>query len=287
MSTINPYVRFSMYDTIDKKWCVYRAIWDYEVIYIDEGEMTVTVNNTTYVAGVGDIIFLRPYETHILRSNSDILSQPHVHFDLFKDDLSEIIPVSLKRKKFMNEQEKTWFRHDDLKTLNLDFPTVLHLHDHLTVKNILLKIIDEYRLKLPSYEMYLSALMSEMLVIIQRSYSIYKLDLRKEHALLFEKLKRYVLDNIDRNIKIEELATFTYMSKYYFIKVFTEHFNTTPHKYITRLRVQRAQELIVFDKTLSISDIASKMNFDSQQTFSMWFRKNTGYNPSEYRKMHE
>lgn len=283
MEKINPYVRLAMRDVIDKKWIVSRSIWDYEIIYIAEGEMNVLTNGVNYTAEAGDIVFLRPYKSHILTSKCDVTSQPHVHFDLFKDGLSETIPVSLKRRSKMSEEERTFFRTDNLKALGFDFPPVMRLHNHLAIKDLLYKIIDEYHMKLSDYETYLSALMCQLLIVIRRSYEISKLDIRQEHLTAFENVQRYVLDNIDRNITVDELAKFTYLSKFHFIRVFTGHFGDTPHRYITKLRVERAKELLLYDDSLSISEIAVRLNFDSQQTFSYWFKKNVGVSPINYK----
>lgn len=284
---MSPYVRFAMHDTINRQWKLSRSIWDYELIYIADGSMSVEIGDNKYVAEAGDIIFLRPNVHHVLKSCSDSTSQPHVHFDFIKDDLSEKIPVSLKLKKRMSEEEKTYFRHDDLAAIGADFPVVMSLHDHMNVRNLLYRIIDEYRLKMPYAEDYMSALMSEMLVTIMRSYNFSKSELSREHITAFDNIRRYILDNIDRNITVDELAKFTYLSKYHFIRVFTEHFADTPHKYITRLRVERAKELLLYDNSLTVLDVATKMDFDSQQTFSAWFKKNCGQSPMQYRKINQ
>lgn len=281
---IQPYVRFCMQDTVDRKWNVSRSIWDYELIYIAEGSMVVQCDGTQSIANVGDIVFLRPDVPHILSSGSEVTRQPHVHFDFFKDDLSAVIPVSLKNKCDMTDTEKTYFRRDDLVNFGMDFPTILHLYDPVPIRNILYRIIDEYRLNLPMRETFMSALMTEMLVSVQRSYAAAKTELRHEHIIAFDNVQRYILDNIDRNVTVAELAEFAYLSKYHFIRAFTEYFGTTPHKFITRLRTDRAKELIIYDSSLSLGDIAEKMNFDSVQTFSIWFKKNVGIAPSEYRE---
>lgn len=281
---IRPYVRFCMRDTIDRKWKLSRSIWDYELIYIAEGSMVVVCDGEQGVANVGDIIFLRPDVPHVLYSGSEVTSQPHVHFDFFKDELSEIIPVSLKNKCDMSEKEKTYFRKDDLAAIGMDFPTILKLHDPVTIRNILYRIIDEYRLKLPMSETYMSALMTELLISVRRSYTAAQAEFRHEHLVAFDNIQRYILDNVDRNVTVEELAQFAYLSKYHFIRVFTEYFGATPHKFITRLRTERAKELIIYDNSLSLTEIAEKMDFDSAQTFSCWFKKNVGVAPSEYRQ---
>lgn len=283
MKKFNPYVRLAMHDKIDTKWILSRSIWDYEIIYIEKGEMNIFTNNVNHVAKQGDIVFLKPYKSHILTNKTSTLIQPHVHFDLFKDEYSSLIPVSLKRRSKMSEEERKWFRKDDLKSLNLDLPVVMHLPNHVAIKNLLFKIIDEYRMKLPNYENYLSSLMSVLLMSIIRSYSFIKLDLRKENIYAFENVQRYILDNIERNITVEELADLTYLSKFHFIRVFTKQFGCTPHQYITQLRVERAKEALLYSKSLSISEISSRLNFDSPQTFSLWFKKNVGLSPKDFK----
>lgn len=281
---MTPYVRFAMHDTINKRWKLSRSIWDYEIIYIAEGSMIIETESNRYVAKKDDIVFLRPDVHHVLRSGSDSTSQPHVHFDFFKDELSEKIPVSLKTKKNMSAEEKSYFRHDDLHAMGVDFPVVMSLHDHIVIRTLLYRIIDEYRLKMIDSEAYMAALLTEMIITIRRSYNASKSDISFAHITAFEKIKRYILDNIDRAVSVDELSRFIFLSKYHFIRVFTEHFNETPHRYITRLRVERAKELLLYDNSLTVFDVAAKMDFDSQQTFSAWFKKNVGVSPLKYRQ---
>lgn len=282
--TVQPYVRFAMHDTINREWYVSRAIWDYEIIYIADGSMIVETEQHRYVANTGDIIFLRPGTHHVLRSGSDLTVQPHVHFDFFKDELSERILVSLKQKSAMTAEEKTFFRHDDLAGLGADFPVVMTLHESGTIRDLLYKIIDEYRLKMPSYEAYMSTLMTQIIITIQRSYKTATSEFSRKYAATFEIIKRYILDNIDRNITIDELAELAFLSKYYFSRCFAEYFSESPHKYMTRLRIGRAKELLAYNNALTVADIAEKMNFDSPQTFSSWFKKSTGQSPLHYRQ---
>ena len=140
---INPFVRHAMYDSFEGKWLVSRSMWDYELIFIAEGEMNIQVGDETYVAKEGDFVFLRPKVPHTLSHSEGRLSQPHVHFDLVEDDLSPSIYVSLKHENEMTEEEKIWFRHDDLKRLGFDFPTVVHLYNNLEINEDTINIYVE------------------------------------------------------------------------------------------------------------------------------------------------
>ena len=56
----------------------------------------------------------------------------------------------------------------------------------------------------------------------------------------------------------------------------------SPHKYISITRLKRAKELIQFTD-LQIQEIARKMNFESPQAFTRWFKNLDGKSPNYYR----
>ena len=281
---INPYVRHAMYDSFEGRWLVSRSMWDYELIFIAEGEMTVRVGGETYVAKQGDFVFLKPHIPHVLSSSGGRLSQPHVHFDLMEDELSQSIYVSLKHEYEMSEEELGWFRKDDLDQLGLNFPVVVRLYNNLEIKDILYHLIDEFRLKLNDYQTYCKALLCELLILLSRSHRLQTNELIGKHYLNFAQLEKYLISNFERNPSVEELAQQVYLSPFYFIKIFKEHFGTTPHQYIENLRFERAKELLKYGHNKSISDISDELHFDSQQSFSRWFKKKANISPFGYRK---
>ena len=281
---IRPYVRIAMRDDIGEKWNMTRSIWDYELIYIAKGKMNVTVFNKKYVAEQGDIVFLRPNIKHSLTYAGVPTKQPHVHFDLFEDELSDKIYISLKKIEAMSEEEKTWFRSDDLSAIDFDLPVIMHLPNHAEIRDLLYKIIDEFRLKSDNYKMMLSSLMTQMIVLIIRGYKLSKSDLPDQLIKSFDNLHKYIVDNLNTNPSVEQLSSLVYLSKFYFIKVFKEHFGTTPHKYIENLRFEKAKDMLIYGGYNNLSYISDVMHFDSQQSFSRWFKKMSGYSPLEYKK---
>lgn len=282
--SLQPYVRHSMYDDIGEGWVIDRSIWDYEIIFISKGKMIVEIGGKTYTATEGDIIFLRPRIHHRLLYGGVPTSQPHVHFDFVQDEKSDKIYVSLKKYEQMTEEEKGWFRHDDLAKLGFDFPVVMRLHNRYVIQNLLFQLIDEFRLRAPDYRPYTSALLTELLLNIKRGYVSFKSDLAEKYLASLEELPRFILKNVDRSIPLEELADSVHVSKFYFIRLFKKHFGQTPQKYLERIRTERAKDLLMYPAQKSISDISETMNFDSQQSFSRWFKKNTGLTPTQYRK---
>lgn len=81
------------------------------------------------------------------------------------------------------------------------------------------------------------------------------------------------------------IASRLHIQPTYLHRLFKEHTTLTMGEHLQRIRVQRAQELLLStDDTLL--DIASAVGIGSQQHFSQLFRRAVGMTPSEYRKQY-
>jgi RpiB/LacA/LacB family sugar-phosphate isomerase len=94
----------------------------------------------------------------------------------------------------------------------------------------------------------------------------------------------HVRNNISRELAVEELANVVGMSQYYFSKLFKTSTGITPHQYVMRQRVERAQEHLRDSRT-PLSEIASQVGFETQSHFTSVFRKLAGVTPKHYRDM--
>lgn len=280
---LSPYIRVAMFDVQTTHFCFNRTIWDYEIIYLHEGVMKVTVNNESFDCEEGDFIFLKPGEHHILEGKTPKVIQPHVHFDLIEDELSKKIFIPFVTKDKMSPEQKEWFRKDIMPELGFNFPTVIKVYNAFSIKDILFRLIDEYNYKNIFSDLIIRALLIELIVELARSYntSVYQ-SLFGKHYSDLERLVKFIYDNVDENISLDDLASFSNISKFYLSRLFKSAFGTSPYKYITQVRFKRAKELIQFTN-LEMADIAEKMNFPDQQTFSRWFKQNDGKSPSNYR----
>jgi AraC family transcriptional regulator len=80
------------------------------------------------------------------------------------------------------------------------------------------------------------------------------------------------------------IADEVYLSVYHFVRVFKEATGETPHRFLTRLRVEEAQRLLR-GSDLSIAKIASRCGFASPGALSTAFLRHTGMRPSAYRNL--
>ena len=96
----------------------------------------------------------------------------------------------------------------------------------------------------------------------------------------------HIRENIARDLSVSELAQVVGMSQYYFSKLFKTSTGTTPHQYVMRQRVERAQELLREGGT-ALVEVTKRVGFETQSHFTSVFRHLVGVTPKRYREMHQ
>ena len=95
---------------------------------------------------------------------------------------------------------------------------------------------------------------------------------------------RHVLgDCYRRPVMLEDAAASIFLSPWHFQREFRRAFGETPHAYVTRLRLSRAQELLATTR-LSILEICHDVGFSSVGSFTTLFSKRFGVSPGRYRR---
>ena len=95
-------------------------------------------------------------------------------------------------------------------------------------------------------------------------------------------LMQYIDFNYSRIISLEDLSTLAGVNKTTLISIFKEVYGTTPIRYINRIRLRKAKELLVNTDT-SVSEIADLVGFQSIHYFSRFFKAKENCTPMEYR----
>ena len=96
----------------------------------------------------------------------------------------------------------------------------------------------------------------------------------------------HIRENINRDLSVTELAQVVGMSQYYFSKLFKMSTGTTPHQYVMRQRVERAQEHLR-EGQMPLAEVATQVGFETQSHFTSVFRRLVGATPKRYREMHQ
>jgi AraC-like DNA-binding protein len=97
---------------------------------------------------------------------------------------------------------------------------------------------------------------------------------------------RRARDHIDRhyreNLDLEQLSAIAGISKYHFARSFETAYGETPMRYLTRRRVERAQDLLR-SANLTVTEICMAVGFASLGSFSSRFLQLVGETPTAYR----
>jgi AraC-like DNA-binding protein len=83
--------------------------------------------------------------------------------------------------------------------------------------------------------------------------------------------------------KISDLANIAGVSPPHLIRLFTKEIGVSPHQYLTRVRIQRAQEALR-TSDIAITDLAHDLGFHSSQHFASSFKAAIGITAQQYRK---
>jgi AraC family transcriptional regulator len=99
-----------------------------------------------------------------------------------------------------------------------------------------------------------------------------------------EKRVREYLDAFHAsNISLDELAALVGLSKFHFTRMFKQSTGTPPYVYLRRIRVERAQRLLI-GTDLPVTEIGAGVGYDTPQAFARMFRAETGLSPTQWRR---
>ena len=89
--------------------------------------------------------------------------------------------------------------------------------------------------------------------------------------------------HLDEHIRNRELAILVRLSSFYFCRAFRESFADSPHGYIMRRRVERAQGLML-TTNIPLAQIAVSCGIADQAHFNRLFRRFVGETPGTWRR---
>lgn len=99
---------------------------------------------------------------------------------------------------------------------------------------------------------------------------------------LITKAKKFIEEHITDDLSLTQVAKVVHTSVFYFCKLFSKFTGTTFTEYISRLRVERARNMLL-NPNLRVSEIAYEVGFQSLTHFNRVFKNIVGESPTTYR----
>jgi two-component system response regulator YesN len=92
----------------------------------------------------------------------------------------------------------------------------------------------------------------------------------------------YIEENYSRDISLDEVSREVNISPYYFSKLFKEESNENFIEYLTRIRIEKAKEMLE-NPEFSIKEVSLRSGYADPNYFSRIFKKQTDMTPREYK----
>lgn len=97
------------------------------------------------------------------------------------------------------------------------------------------------------------------------------------------KVTEYMKEHLGAPVGLDDLAGQLGLSRFHFCTAFRQATGNTPHDWLVRLRIERAQQLLA-DPKLPITVIALAVGYETPSSFATSFRKVAGTTPTAYRR---
>ncbi|MCY9693233.1 response regulator transcription factor [Paenibacillus alginolyticus] len=96
-------------------------------------------------------------------------------------------------------------------------------------------------------------------------------------------VKRYVYDNIEQNISLEDAAKFSNMSRSYFSYMFKKEMGDSFTNFVNRTKMEKARDLII-KGNLKVYEAAEQVGIRDDAYFSKLFKKYMGVSPGKIKE---
>jgi AraC family transcriptional regulator len=94
---------------------------------------------------------------------------------------------------------------------------------------------------------------------------------------------QYMEEHLAEDIPVAKLAALARLSRFHFCRSFRRSFGTSPHRYHSMRKVERAKQLLA-NRRVSVTDIALDIGFHETSSFTAAFRRLAGQTPTSYRR---
>jgi len=106
---------------------------------------------------------------------------------------------------------------------------------------------------------------------------------RAEYFLRLSRARDFMESHLESLLDLKQISAEAWLSPHHFLRLFKQVYKETPHQYLTRRRIERAQRLLL-RTDMPVTDVCFAVGFESVGSFSWLFRKRVGLSPDQYRK---
>ena len=236
---------------IDRNWYISSSFGSNRIYYIHSGDVFYMGTGSVEKLNVGHLYFF-PQNLKFELEFDKNKPIDHTYFDFITTPpikIDNFINIGLEKNETINAASKILF------TLGEKYP----------------RWFDK------NYEKLIISYTQNLLTLIDKVHPI---------GTVFDdrinRIVKFIHENIDKQITIEQLAGLCCVEKNYFIRIFKANMFVPPYQYIKNYRLKLATTYL--EKNYSVSETADMVGYSDTASFSHAFKKEYGIYPSEYGK---
>jgi len=253
-----------------------------EIAYVISGKGLHIVGDRKYNTRKGDLFILNEDIPHGFFPDREGV-QPVVYNCVFMPNFldASLLGNAHFQDIYSSFLFKSFFPEDQPENADLSLSGT----EYQDIGNLFHKMYEEYKNRNKGYPEIIRAYLIELIVKVFRFIDggTHRNTSPQNQRLVYQAVD-YLKKHFNSDIRLEELAMQSFISKNYFSRLFKEVTGISFTDYIQNLRVDEACSLLK-NTDMKIIDIAHQAGFNDIKFFYEVFKKITGKTPGEFRKL--
>lgn len=254
-----PYITLAHIFNAPKGWEIKpRMLNQYQFQYVVEGAVAYEIEGRTIITRKGDLIYHSPNQLHSIKMHED---EPYVCMSLVFHFGMSSFPI----EQLLGEDRYLG-----------------NIANH-PIEHKLSLLISHYQQPGLPYQVICQGLLMDICgeLAARRGSNPDAAPVQEKTMAKLVLIRNYIFENYSKDIKLEHLESLSGLSKNYIIIKYRKAFGLTPFEYLTRVRIERARELVL-QSDLSIGEIAQRVGYADVHTFGRMFKNKTGASVSQF-----
>lgn len=239
----------------------------WEILILTEGELCTSEDDRVYTLKKNQIIFHKPNSFHNLQAASEIVKYVVISFNVFGNYMkrfeNKILTLSDEELLYVNSILRMFSAE------NLD-PKAMKITKFL-------KIMGNKPILYHRFTNYMELLLISLSENDMSSSNL----VDNEETRIYKKAVNTLEEKIFSNISVDGLAKECNISTSQLKRIFSKYTGIGIHEYFLQLKILYAKKLLA--NGMSVTEVAERMSFSSQNYFSVVFKRKVGISPQQYK----
>lgn len=281
---LSPYVRAVSHMTIHGPWRLApRVLFDYELLYISGGKLTLRVGECQMSGVAGQLFLIPPGRLHTMEiPDGGSFTQMAVHFDAIWQEGAQEIPVCYRPMEQLTEEERVCIRPDLLRTWCSGLETGLALQRPERYEQLFQTVEQTFALCDESDLLICKGAFLVLLGEVFQELRWARTGVQGQQAETLQKIRSFLVEQAERQITMEDVGKAVRLSGGYASQLFKTWTGMTPLQFHRRIQMERADALLR-DSELSVTQVAERLGFENIHAFSRAYKRQKGSSPQQWR----